>query len=223
MSSSPAAALQDLVHSYFAVSVSAQAAQDPSSAFHAAWLLFVTAKACLLQPYPDLVTSFNLLICVVNEMLAHMPAAERSVQLTEAAFFPIRTETNAVDTLQSLCLTNKGNLHAVRAVNASLDLLLGQAVLAAGDDGKAPLQPHEEHPTGGALTSCSYYPGWLSSPQATAAISQQLAAQYEQTYAAGGQVDERPFLERAAQQQLMAAQAQGPPSMTKCTVGTPRM
>ena len=222
MSYSPATALQDLVHSYFAVSVSAQAAQDPSSAFYAAWLLFITAKARLLQPYPDLVTSFNLLICVVNEMLAHMPAAERSVQLTEAAFFPIRTETNAVDTLQSLCLTNKGNLHAVRAVNASLDLLLGQAVLAAGDNGRAPLQPPEEHSTG-ALTSCSYYPGWLSSPQATAAISQELAAQYEQTYAAGGQVDERPFLERAAQQQLMAAQAQGPPSMTKCTVGTPRM
>lgn len=39
------------------------------------WTLFIVAKAELLGPLPDLVSSFNLLVCVSNVMLTHLPKA----------------------------------------------------------------------------------------------------------------------------------------------------
>ena len=37
------------------------------------WTLFIVAKAELLGPLPDLVSSFNLLVCVSNVILTHLP------------------------------------------------------------------------------------------------------------------------------------------------------
>ena len=42
------------------------------------WTLFILAKAELLGPLPDLVSSFNLLVCVVNVILAHLPQSADS-------------------------------------------------------------------------------------------------------------------------------------------------
>ncbi len=37
------------------------------------WTLFIVAKAELLGSLPDLVSSFNLLVCVSDVMLTHLP------------------------------------------------------------------------------------------------------------------------------------------------------
>ena len=50
----------------------ASAAGEPS-AYALCWLLYVVAKARLLPPFPDLVSSFNLLICVIALVYAHVP------------------------------------------------------------------------------------------------------------------------------------------------------
>ena len=47
------------------------------------WLLFVLSKAELLGPLPDLVTSFNLLVCVINVILAHLPRALGTVDFAD--------------------------------------------------------------------------------------------------------------------------------------------
>ena len=39
------------------------------------WLLFLVAKARLLPRFPDLVTAFNMLLCVADFMVAHVQNA----------------------------------------------------------------------------------------------------------------------------------------------------
>lgn len=64
------------------------------------WKLFIVAKAKLFAPFPDLVASFNLLICVLAFVYCHVPAAQRAVPLTDEANLPRRNKEGAVDVLQ---------------------------------------------------------------------------------------------------------------------------
>ncbi|KAL0037539.1 hypothetical protein WJX77_001507 [Trebouxia sp. C0004] len=88
---------KDLFRSYFDLSITGQGATDKASPFYAAWLLFVTAKSKLLPAFPDLVASFNLLICVLNVAIMHIPAPHRNVDLNDHSLFPACASSIDVD------------------------------------------------------------------------------------------------------------------------------
>lgn len=63
--------MQDLFHEYFILPADSR---DPGSALGFFWQLFCTARAALLPPQADLVTSFALLLTCTHFMLRHVPA-----------------------------------------------------------------------------------------------------------------------------------------------------
>lgn len=71
-----------------------------ATVFRFTWKLFIVAKAKLFDPFPDLVASFNLLICVLAFGYCHVPAAQRAVPLTDETNLPQRSKEGAVDVLQ---------------------------------------------------------------------------------------------------------------------------
>lgn len=91
-----AATLQDLFHLYIGLPVTGAEA----TVFRFTWKLFIVAKAKLFAPFPDLVASFNLLICVLAFVYCHVPAAQRAVPLTDETNLPQRNKEGAVDVLQ---------------------------------------------------------------------------------------------------------------------------
>lgn len=92
----PAIALQDLYHLY----IGSPATEAEAAVFRFTWKLFIVAKAKLFAPFPDLVASFNLLICVLAFVYCHIPAAQQAVSLTDEVNLPRRTKEGAVDVLQ---------------------------------------------------------------------------------------------------------------------------
>ena len=209
--------VQDLFCSYFDTSISGPGAADPSSPFCAAWLLFVTAKSKLLPPFPDLVASFNLLICVLNVAITHIPAAHRNVDLQDHSLFPVRTEDGGADTLQSLCLVNKANLPAVRALMHGMDNMLTGAAQSV-----PPSTSGLSLPPPNMATSCTFHPGFMSDPAVTAAVAASLDADYQQACEKTIDVDERPFLGRAQEAPPTPGPAAAPPSLARCLVGSPQ-
>lgn len=209
--------LQDLFRSYFDVSISGQGTTDKSSPFCAAWLLFVTAKSKLLPAFPDLVASFNLLICVLNVAIMHIPATHRNVDLHDHSLFPVRTESGT-DTLQSLCLVNKANLPAVRALMHGMDNLLTDAAKAVPPTTTNGLNQAPSDMT----TSCTFHPGFMSDPAVTAAVAESLDTEYQQACVKSIDVDERPFLGRAIEAPPTPGPSAAPPSLAKCLVGSPQ-
>lgn len=206
-----------MFRSYFDASISGQGATDKSSPFCAAWLLFVTAKSKLLPAFPDLVASFNLLICVLNVAITHVPAPHRNVDLHDHSLFPVRTESGGTDTLQSLCLVNKANLPAVRALMHGMDNLLTEAAKAVPSTaGGLSREPSD------MTTSCTFHPGFMSDPAITAAVAESLDTDYQQACARSIDVDERPFLGRAVEAPPTPGPSAAPPSMSKCLVGSPQ-
>lgn len=210
--------MQDLFRSYFDVAVSVQGSTDVSSPFYVAWLLFVTAKAKLLPAFPDLVASFNLLICVLNVAIVHIMPAHRTVDLNDQSLFPVRSETGSADTLQSLCLVNKANLTAVKALMHGIDNLLKDM----GSALKASSSTHNDlkHSPQDLVTSCSIQPGFMSEPAVTAAYADKLSAEYQQLCKGTIEVDERFFLSKAAEAPPTPGPA-APPSLSRCVVGSP--
>ncbi|DBA83853.1 TPA: hypothetical protein ACH3X1_006367 [Trebouxia sp. C0004] len=208
---------KDLFRSYFDLSITGQGATDKASPFYAAWLLFVTAKSKLLPAFPDLVASFNLLICVLNVAIMHIPAPHRNVDLNDHSLFPVRTETGGADTLQSLCLVNKANLTAVRALMHGMDNMLKAAAKSVPAADTATTQPSAD-----MVTSCSHYPGFMSVSAVTAAVAEELNTEYQQACASSIDVDERPFLGRAAEAPPTPGPSAAPPSLNRCMVGSPQ-
>ena len=90
------AAVQDLFHLYIGLPVT----EADATVFRFTWKLFIVAKARLFLPFPDLVASFNLLICVLAFVYCHVPAAQRAVPLTDETNLPRRSKEGAVDVLQ---------------------------------------------------------------------------------------------------------------------------
>ena len=208
--------MQDLFRSYFDLTITTQGATDTASPFYCAWLLFVTAKARLLPPFPDLVASFNLLICVLNVAIVHISAAHRIVDLNDHSLFPVRSERDSADTLQSLCLVNKANLTAVKALMHGMDNMLrsmSSATTAASGSHSSPSQD--------LITSCSYHRGFLCEPAATVAIADKLNAEYQQLCQGITDMDERPFLAKAAEAPATPKPV-APPSLSRCVVGSPQ-
>ena len=73
-----AAGAQDLCARYFPLS---QATLDaPQTVADLAWLLFLVAKASLLHRSPDLVSAYNLLVCVVSCLLQCLPQQTREAE-----------------------------------------------------------------------------------------------------------------------------------------------
>lgn len=208
---------KDLFRSYFDLSITGQGATDKASPFYAAWLLFVTAKSKLLPAFPDLVASFNLLICVLNVAIMHIPAPHRNVDLNDHSLFPVRTETGGADTLQSLCLVNKANLTAVRALMHGMDNMLKAAAMSVPAADTATTQPSTD-----MVTSCSHYPGFMSVSAVTEAVAVELNTEYQQACASSIDVDERPFLGRAAEAPPTPGPSAAPPSLNRCIVGSPQ-
>ena len=206
-----------MFRSYFDVAISGQGATDKSSPFCVAWLLFVTAKSQLLPAFPDLVASFNLLICVLNVAITHISASHRNVDLQDHSLFPVRTESGGADTLQSLCLVNKANLPAVRALMHGMDNLLVTACKSAPSTSSGLTQAPSD-----MVTSCTFHPGFMSDPTVTAAVAASLDTDYQQACERSLDVDERPFLGRAAEAPPTPGPAAAPPSLTRCQVGSPQ-
>ena len=209
--------MQDLFRSYFDLSITGQGATDKASPFYAAWLLFVTAKCKLLPVFPDLVASFNLLICVLNVAIMHIPESQRNVDLNDQSLFPVRTENGGADTLQSLCLVNKANLTAVRALMHGMDNMLKAAAKSI-----PPASTTSAQPTSNMVTSCSYLPGFMSQSDVTAAVAEELNTEYQQACASSLDVDERPFLGKAAEAPPTPGPSAAPPSLSRCLVGSPQ-
>ena len=100
---------QDLFQAYFALPTDERPGEP--SVLRLTWHLFIVAKAKLLPPFPDLVSSFNLLVCVLAFVFSHVPAAQRAVDLADAEKLPVRDAAGAVDVLQvrrSFCCARSG-------------------------------------------------------------------------------------------------------------------
>lgn len=89
--------LQDLFQSHF--SLPTGGLHSEPSVFHLTWQLFIIAKAKLFPPFPDLVASFNLLICVLAFVFSHISSEERAVDLADSTKLPVRSADGAVDVL----------------------------------------------------------------------------------------------------------------------------
>jgi hypothetical protein len=90
--------VQDLFQAYFALPTDGRPGEP--SVLRLTWHLFIVAKAKLLPPFPDLVSSFNLLVCVLAFVFAHVPPGQRAVGLADAEKLPVRDAAGAVDVLQ---------------------------------------------------------------------------------------------------------------------------
>lgn len=90
--------LQELFQIYFKLPTTGRCSEP--SVFHLVWQLFIVAKAKLFPPFPDLVASFNLLVCVLAFAFCHVPAEQRSVQITDSEKLPICNEKGMVDVLE---------------------------------------------------------------------------------------------------------------------------
>ena len=75
--------MQDIFTSCFEASAQVSG-PGTSSVYRTAWLLFLYAKARLLPAFPDLVSSFNLLLCVMNFLLAHISPQQHCFLPTDA-------------------------------------------------------------------------------------------------------------------------------------------
>ena len=73
--------LQDLFQKF--CKLPAGTGEQPAPVLRLTWLLFILAKAELLGSVPDLVTSFNLLVCVMNVIVAHLPRALGTVDFSD--------------------------------------------------------------------------------------------------------------------------------------------
>ncbi|KAK9815768.1 hypothetical protein WJX72_009183 [[Myrmecia] bisecta] len=207
---------KEIFRSYFTLPLTGT--PEETSTLRLGWLLFVVAKAKLLPPFPDLVSSFNLLVCVMNVLLAHVPAASRKIDVTNEVKFPVRTKTGATDTLQSIAVVTKANLPAVTALMASLDAFLREKMVVPVN---TVVHPEAEQ----IYTSCSYFEGLVTHDELRDAVTEALDEDYETIYAMASENDERPFLDNKDAEPSAAPRehsgAATPPSMTKCQVTTP--
>ena len=128
-----AAAVQDLFHLYIGLPVT----EADATVFRFTWKLFIVAKARLFSPFPDLVASFNLLICVLAFVYCHVPAAQRAVPLTDETNLPQRSKEGAVDVLQVIAL------HLKKACSCSIEVR--QMCSLARHDVSAPVPYSSTH------------------------------------------------------------------------------
>lgn len=128
----------------------------------------------------------------------------------------MRSEGGNADTLQSLCLVNKANLTAVKALMHGMDNMLRS--MGSSDTGAS--GTHDGH-FQDLITSCSYHGGFLSEPATTVAIAEKLNAEYQQLCQGITDMDERPFLAKAAEAPSTPKPA-APPSLSRCVVGSPQ-
>ncbi|KAK9863068.1 hypothetical protein WJX84_009434 [Apatococcus fuscideae] len=169
--------------------------EDGCSVYNTAWLLFLYAKARLLPPFPDLVSSFNLLLCTINFLLAHVPLQHQCFLPSDAQRYPVRTGEGAADTLQSLVAHYRASLVDALPLASALNALL-QSDLASLQ-GQARL----EHPQPVDLhTSCLRIPRLFSDESGSAALLQKLEQELQEKLDMVLQeprcldFDERPFL-----------------------------
>ena len=154
---------------------------------------------------------------MLNVAITHIPACHRNVDLQDHSLFPVRTELGGIDTLQSLCLVNKANLPAVRALMHGMDNLLTEAAKAVPTTTSGLSQAPPD-----MTTSCTFHPGFMSDPAVTAAVAESLDTDYQQACSKSIDVDERPFLGRAAEAPPTPGPSAAPPSLSKCLVGSPQ-
>jgi hypothetical protein len=88
---------------------------DGSEVFKLFWTLFLVAKASLLEPFPDLVTSFNILVNVLNLLLGHLAPEDLAFSPSDLEHMPERTTSGAADVLRSLVTTSRATPELVRA------------------------------------------------------------------------------------------------------------
>lgn len=213
--------LQDLYRSYFDLPVvnSQSALNDPESAiFRFTWLLYLVGKSTLLPQFPDLVTCFNLLVCVFNSVLANMPLQHCTHKFSDVVRFPVRSPGGGADTLHSITRAHKASLAEVSPLMASLDKVMRDLFASRIPPAEAVAAAAGEPVS---VYSATVFPGLLSNPVALSAAIEVLSASYNQSYIKSGEIDERPFVEREAEPNTAPAGAT-PPSMSRLQVGTPR-
>eukprot|EP00884_Botryococcus_braunii_P018471 jgi/Botrbrau1/5307/Bobra.0391s0021.4 len=165
-------------------------AEETSLPLKLFWTLFLVAKLRLLPQFPDLVTSFGLLIAVFNILLAHLDAQHRRVAHDDNEHFPMRTPSGAADVLESLVRRSKADSSMVKELASKLDDLLVQ--ILPGMAQPASEQASQTQPDG-LSTGCIHVEGLLSDPEVTQNVNRMLNESYEAAYGVA-EIDERPLL-----------------------------
>ncbi|CAL5223875.1 g6466 [Coccomyxa viridis] len=204
---------RDLFHLY----IGSPTTEAEAAVLRFTWKLFIVAKAKLFAPFPDLVASFNLLICVLAFVYCHVPAAQRAVPLTDEANLPRRNKEGAVDVLQSLAAVSKANTADVQPLMSKLDTLLRSLLADFSTD-----NAENEHHAGldKLVLHCKHFPGLLASEGSLEQASTELDRTYEQIFSTISQIDERPFVV-VSEPHLRSGSLPPISSMTRCQVGTP--
>ncbi|KAK9861918.1 hypothetical protein WJX84_011184 [Apatococcus fuscideae] len=173
-------------------------AQNPGprgwSVYKTAWLLFLYAKARLLPPFPDLVSAFNLLLCIINFLLAHIPLQHHCFLSSDTQRYPVRTASGVADTLQSLVSLYRASLVDALPLASALNALLQSDLSSLQEQEPGLEQPSDLN------TSCLHIPGLFSDASGGSELLQRLEQELQdkldlvQQEPQGLDFDERPFL-----------------------------
>jgi len=178
----------DLFTSKFELSTPSHPYSDPN--FRLGWLVFLLGKTELLPVHCDLVSSFHLLVCVLNTLLAHMPKRRLRFKFADKLIMPKQTEDGRVDTVASLAVICRAIPSEVEPLVKKLDALLQPVLEEAGlSPSKFPFSEQLE-------ISCRYFPGLLDDSSARKEVLMALEDAYCQAnLKKGGLYDEQVFLE----------------------------
>ena len=166
------AAVQDIFTEYF----STPPDPGPRSLLGFFWLLFCTARAALLPPQADLVTSFALLLACTHFMLRNMPRqhlrhAEQQQQAADALLAAVAASHSAAE-----------HAATVRQLAGLLQLLLAQVLqpsIAAVPVAAQDAQQQQQQAMAGAAAPAAPPLVWLSFPGLVDADRQAAAAAVE--------------------------------------------
>ncbi|KAL6752965.1 hypothetical protein V8C86DRAFT_2737461 [Haematococcus lacustris] len=145
------------------------------------WMLYLVLKSKVLPRFPDLVSCMELLVCVINLMVAHSNKLPHGMPLAA---------DNVLDTLTVISDGLKTNTDQVFRLQMSVNTLVSQLL---SDCLKGSSQENVDLPTG-LRTDCVQLPGLLSDHEATSSAMSLLEREYDAVYSHQGELDERDFL-----------------------------
>ncbi|KIY99778.1 hypothetical protein MNEG_8180, partial [Monoraphidium neglectum] len=174
------------------------AAVPQPQALQAGWLTFLLLKAQLLQQYPDLVSSLQLLVCVLGCFVASMPYGDPEIR-TLMELNPAAIDASGrLNTLKLLAAAARADYPQVQALMPTVEARF-RALLEAG---KFPWLPADlaaastPHPLERQLAPvCALHaPGMLSERRQLSDLVLYLDGSYQAEYERAGEIDEREFL-----------------------------
>ena len=86
--------------------------------------MFLLAKTEMLPPQCDLVSTFHLLVCVLNVLLVHMPKRRLRFKFADKLMMPQQTQDGRVDTIASLATITQAVPSVLEPMVKKLDTVL---------------------------------------------------------------------------------------------------